>query len=106
MRVLSRAGVLVILSLSGCGRPPVPALQPGDTVVPEVALAIETHRSEGTTVAIGLLLQVERPGRSEMVYLRDGEVPVEQALMRARITFLKEDTPLGDPLEAPFVHDC
>jgi hypothetical protein len=56
-------------------------------------------------VAIGVLVQVERPG-GEARYLRDNEVAPEQADMRARVTFLDGDRPLGDPHEVPLVRDC
>ena len=52
-----------------------------------------------------MLVQVDRPG-GEARYLRDEEVAPEQAVMRARVTFLDGDRPLGDPLEVPFVRDC
>ena len=52
-----------------------------------------------------MLVRVERPG-VEARYLRDEEVAVEQAVIRARVTFLDGDRSLGDPLEVPFVRDC
>jgi hypothetical protein len=53
-----------------------------------------------------MLLLVERSG-GEARYVRDEEVAPEQAVMRARVTFLDGDQrPLGDPLEVPFVRDC
>jgi hypothetical protein len=56
-------------------------------------------------VALGVLVQVDRSG-GETRYLRDEEVAPEQAVMRARVTFLAGDRPLGDPLAVPLVRDC
>jgi hypothetical protein len=52
-----------------------------------------------------MLVEVRRPG-SEARYLGDQDVAPEQAVMRARVTFLEGDLPLGDPLDVPFVRDC
>jgi hypothetical protein len=52
-----------------------------------------------------MLIKVDRSG-SEARYLRDDEVIPDQAVMRARVTFLDGDRPLGEPLEVPFVRDC
>jgi hypothetical protein len=96
--------VAVLLAL-GCARPADPVLRPGDVVRPEVAFAPKDPWPAGAEVAIGMLVQVERPG-GETHYLRDTEVAAEQAAMRARVTFLDGDLPLGNALEVPFVRDC
>jgi hypothetical protein len=96
---------LVVLFASGCARPVVPVLQPGDVVRPEVSFAPRDPWPAGAEVAIGVLFQVERPG-GEARYLRDEEVAPEQAIMRGRVTFLDGVRQLGDPIEVPFVRDC
>ena len=96
---------VVVLLVSGCTRPAAPVLQPGDVVRPEIAFAPKDPWPTGAEVAIGMLVQVERPG-GETHYLRDTEVAADQAVMLARVTFLDGDRPLGDPLEVPFVRDC
>lgn len=98
------AGGLLLL-LAGCGGHAPPALQTGDVVRPRIALAPQTPWREGARVAIGMLLEVHRPGR-EVTFLADQEVPAEQAVMRAKVTFLAGDAPLGEPLEVPFIRDC
>lgn len=96
--------VAVLLSfLAGCGPPP-PALRPGDEVRPEVAVAPDAPWPADARVALGMLLQVHRPGR-EVTYLADGDVP-DAAAMQARVTFFAGDAALGEPLELPFVRDC
>lgn len=98
---------LIVLIAVGCTRPAVdePALRAGDVVRPEIAFAPKKPWPAGTEVTLGMLLQVERSG-SEPRHLRDEEVDPNQAVMRGRVTFLNGDTPLGDPLEVSFVHDC
>ena len=96
---------LVVLLALGCARPAAPVLRPGDVVRPEVAFAPREPWPAGAEVAIGMLVQIDRPG-GEARYLRDEEVAPDQAVMRARVTFLDGDRPLGDPLEVPFVRDC
>jgi len=100
-------GLLLALS-AGCGQPapPPPPLQPGDVVRPQIALAPEGRWPVGARVAIGMLLEVHRPGRREVSFLLDKEVAAELAVMRARVTFLKGNSALGKPLEVPFVRDC
>jgi hypothetical protein len=97
----------VVLLAPGCSRPaaPDPVLQPGDVVRPEVSFAPREPWPSGASVTIGVLLLVERGG-GEARYLRDQEVDPEQAVVRARVTFLDGDRPLGDPVEVPFVRDC
>jgi hypothetical protein len=94
-----------VLVLAGCGRTP-PALQPGDEVRPEVVLAPEAPWPPGARVAIELFLRVHRPGRTGSVYLDEKDVPHVPLPMRARVTFLSGGSPLGPPLEVPFVRDC
>ena len=96
---------LVALLTAGCARPADSVLRPGDVVRPEVAFAPKDPWPAGAEVAIGMLVQVTRPG-GEVRYLRDKEVAPEQAVMRARVTFLDGDLPLGDPHEVPLVRDC
>jgi hypothetical protein len=96
--------LLVLLAL-GCARPAAPVLRPGDVVRPEIAFAPRDPWPTGAEVAIGMLVQVDRPGGGSH-YLRDNEVAPDQAVMRARVTFLDGDLPLGNPLEVPFVRDC
>ena len=105
MRRSLLAAALVVLVVSGCADSPA-RLQPGDTVVPEVAIAVQDRGAEGVRMAVALLLQVHRPGRREVVYLNDGDVPAGLAVMRARITYFAGDSPLGEPLEVAFVRDC
>jgi hypothetical protein len=52
-----------------------------------------------------MLVKVHRPG-GEARYLGDKDVTPEQAVMRAKLTFLDGDLQLGDPLELSFVRDC
>lgn len=98
---------LVVLLASGCAGPaePVLQLQPGDVVRPEVSFAPRDPWPTGARVSLGVLLRVERPGGVSH-YLMDDDVPLEQADMTARVTFLDGDRVLGDPLEVPLVHDC
>ena len=96
---------LAVLLVLGCARPAAPVLRPGDVVRPEVAFAPRDPWPAGAEVSIGVLVQVERPG-GEARYLHDNEVAPEQAVMRARVTFLDGDRPLGDPHEVPLVRDC
>lgn len=98
--------VLILPLFAGCGQSP-PALQAGDEVRPEVALAPKTPWPVGTRVAIGMLLHVHRPGRQQFAYLGDRDVDPAMAHMLARITFLNGDSlPLDEPLQIPFVRDC
>jgi len=96
--------VAAVTLFAGCSHTP-PVLQPGDEVRPEVAVAPRSPWSVGARVAIGMLLQVHRPGR-KIAYLNDKDVAIERVTMRARVTFLNGDSPVGEPLEVPFVHDC
>ncbi len=97
------AAFLLFLSV-GCERQPA-VLRPGDEVRPEIALAPEAPWPAGTSAAIGMLLQVHRPG-CEVTYLADKDVPPALATMRARVTFFQGDAVLGEPIEVPFVRDC
>jgi len=89
----------------GCGRPATPALRPGDIVRPEVSFAPKAPWSTGAKVTIGVLARVERPG-GEGHYLKDEDVPLDQAVMSARLMFLNGEQLVGEPLEVPLVHDC
>jgi hypothetical protein len=99
-------GLLLLTLSAGCGKPPAPALRPGDVVRPRIALAPEAIWPEGARATVGVLLEVHRPGRGEVTFLGEKEVPSEGAVMRARVTFLKGDSPLGEPLAVPLVPDC
>jgi hypothetical protein len=96
---------LVVLLGSGCARRNAPVLGPGDVIQPEIAFAPHAPWPSGARVTLGMLIKVHRPG-SEARYLADKEVAPEQAVMRAKVTFLDGDVPLDEPLEVPFVHDC
>jgi len=96
--------VCLLCLLAGCGRQPA-ALRPGDKVRPEIALAPQAPWPAGARAAIGMLLQVHRPGR-EVTYLAEKDVAPEMATMRARVTFFQGDDVLGEPTEVPFVRDC
>lgn len=96
---------LAVLIVSGCARPVPPVLQSGDIVRPEVSFAPDAPWPAGAKVAIGMLARVERPG-FETHYLKDEDVPLERAVMSARVTFLDGERLLGDPLVIPLVHDC
>jgi hypothetical protein len=102
----SFAASLILILFAGCGQPAAPALLPGDVVRPQIAYAPKAPWSAGAKVALGLLLEVHRPGRDETAFLGDGDVRPEQAVMRARLTFLNGDESVGEPLELPFVKDC
>lgn len=112
MRRSLLAAALGVFVVSGCGEPSArqqpndPVVQRGDTVVPEVAVAVQDQGAEGRRMAVSLLVQVHRPGRPNVAYLNDTDVSVERAVMRARITYFADDSPLGEPLEVPFVRDC
>ncbi|HZV03688.1 MAG TPA: hypothetical protein VE999_01230 [Gemmataceae bacterium] len=97
--------LLVVLLGSGCSRPDVPVLQPGDVIRPEIAFAPQAPWPPEAKVALGMLIKVHRPG-GEARYLDDKDVTPEQAVMRARVTFLDGELQLGDPLEVAFVRDC
>jgi hypothetical protein len=105
--MLRRIAVGLLLPLAaGCGRPSAPALQPGDVVRSQIALAPEAFWPESARATVGVLLEVQRPGRSEVTFLGEKEVPAEGAVMRAKVTFLKGGSALGEPLEVPLVPDC
>jgi hypothetical protein len=96
---------LVVLLESGCARPNVPVPQPGDVIRPEIAFAPHAPWPPGAKVALGMLITVHQPGGEDR-YLGDKDVTAEQAVMRARVTFLDGDRQLGDPLDVAFVRDC
>ncbi|HEY7427647.1 MAG TPA: hypothetical protein VH682_25675 [Gemmataceae bacterium] len=96
---------LVVLLGSGCARPDAPVLGPGDVIQPEIAFAPRAPWPPGARVALGMLIKVHRPG-GEARYLGDKDVTPEQAVMRAKVTFLDGDFQLDDPLEVSFVRDC
>lgn len=96
---------VVVLLGSGCAQPEAPVLQPGDVIRPEIAFAPKAPWPPEAKVALGMLIKVHRPG-SEARYLGDKDVTPEQAVLRARVTFLDGDSQLGEPLEVLFVHDC
>jgi hypothetical protein len=99
--------VLAALLAAGCaGRVAESPLRPGDVVRPQVAFAPKAPWHQGTKVALGMLIQIHRPGRMEAAFLGDSDVRPEQAVLRCRVTFLDGDEPLDEPLEVPFVHDC
>jgi hypothetical protein len=104
MRRWSPLWLLTALALSGCGKPA--ALQRGDVVRPQLALAPDAPWPAGCKAAIGILVEVHRPGRPGVGFLREEDVPPEGAVMRAKVTFLAGDVPLAEPLEVPFVRDC
>jgi hypothetical protein len=99
-------GFVVLLLCVGCRQPPAPALQPEDVVRPQVALAPGAFWPEGAKATVGALLEVRRPGREGVTFLEDNDVPLGAAVMRCKVTFLKGDAAVGEPLEVPFVHDC
>lgn len=97
---------LILLLFAGCGSPSAPALLPGDEVRPQIAYAPEAPWVARAKVALGMLLEVHRPGRDEVAFLADGDVNPEEADMQARVTFFSGDETLGEPLALPFVKDC
>lgn len=104
MRQWFAIGLLVLLS-AGCSQQPAAPLLPGDVVRPQINVAPKGPWTAGTRVTIGMLLEIHRTGR-EVAFLGDKDVPANQAVMRAKVTFLDGDVPLGEPMEVPFVHDC
>jgi hypothetical protein len=90
---------------AGCTRPVTPALQPGDVVRPEIAVAPAAPWPAGSKATIGVLLRVERPGGTSR-YLMDEDVDVERAEMAVRVTFLDGERVVGEPREVPLVKDC
>jgi hypothetical protein len=91
---------------SGCSQSAATKLQPGDIVQPELSFAPEAPWATGSTVAIGMLVRVERAATPAR-YLNDEEVPAEQATMHLQVLFLAEDErPLGEPTLIPLVRDC
>lgn len=95
---------LVLAGLAGCGKPDT--LQPGDVLRPQLALAPEPPWPAGGMATLGMLVQVERPGRTGTLYLREEQVPAHGVTMRARVTYFAGDAAVGRPLEVPFVRDC
>ncbi len=96
---------LVALLALGCGRSDTPALQPGDVVRPELSFAPDEPWHTGDRIAVGVLLQGERPG-GERYYLKDADVTLERVVMSGRITFFDGDRVVGVPLDVSLVHDC
>jgi hypothetical protein len=96
----------VVLLAFGCARSPapVPGLQPGDVVRPEISVAPK-RLYPGDRLVVGVLLRGERPA-GEMYYVNDDEVVLDRAVMSARITFLNGDQVVGVLLDVPLVHDC
>jgi len=106
MRRLWRVSTLgVVLFVFGCTQPVAPAIQPGDTVRPEVSFAPADPWPAGAKVTVGVLARVERPGGGSH-YLKDQDVPAERVVVRARVSFWDGERPLGEPSEVPLVHDC
>lgn len=108
MRLWLASVPLVALFEVGCVRqaPPRAALQPGDVVRPEISVAPEQPWHTGDRIAVGVLLQGERPN-GERYYVKDADVTLEQMDMKARITFSTNDqTSPEQPLDVPLVHDC
>ena len=94
-----------VLLAAGCQRAAAPVFQPGDDVRPEIAFAPTGPWPIGATVAVGMLVRLERPG-AEGRYLHDDEVPLDRAVMSARVSFWDADRPVGEPLDVPLVRDC
>jgi hypothetical protein len=95
---------LIVLT-AGCTRPVAPALQPGDVVRPEIAVAPSEPWPAGGKANVGVLLRVVRAG-GESRHLMDEEVDLERMVMSARFTFLDGERVVGEPREVPLVHDC
>jgi hypothetical protein len=94
---------LVVLAL-GCAKPDAPALQPGDVVRPEIAVAPEAPWPGEGKANVGVLLRVVRAG-GETHYLMDEEVDLGRMVMSARFTFLDGERVVQEQ-EVPLVHDC
>lgn len=106
MRLWLASVPLVALFAVGCARPAPLALQPGDVVRAELSFAPKQPWHTGDRIAVGVLLQGERP-TGERYYVKDADVTLEQVVMKARITFWANDqTPAEPPLDVPLVHDC
>jgi hypothetical protein len=105
LRRWTLSALCVMFLAIGCTRPAAPVLQPGDIIRAEVSFAPNAPWPAGAKVAIGMLARVERPG-GETHYLNDEDVPLERAVMSARVTFLDGERLLGDALVVPLVHDC
>ncbi|MFO0880845.1 MAG: hypothetical protein U0840_26240 [Gemmataceae bacterium] len=99
-------GLLLILGCANRGAVSEPALQAGDVVVPELAVAPEDAWEAGAEVVVTMLLKVQRAGRAELSYLHDEDVPAAQARMIARLSFLDSDGRKLAPIEVPLVKDC
>jgi len=105
--MLPRVLPLMAALVAGCGTaPPLPALSPGDTVRPHLSFLPEEPWAAGTKGYVLLRLYVHRPGRAEPVFLTEGDVPVADPHMQARVTFLVGDAPLGEPFVLPFAAEC
>jgi hypothetical protein len=102
-----RRGFLLVpvVFVIGCSQTAAPVLQPGDVVRPEVSFAPQSPWTEGASVAVGVLMRVERSGRDN-VYLKDADVPLERTVMRARVTFLDGERLVEEPRDVSLVHDC
>jgi hypothetical protein len=105
MSRLSALAVLALGALTECnpsGR--APALRAGDTARPQ--LAVTSSWPAGGKAAVGMFVEVHRPGRRDAHFLRERDVPDGAAAMRATVTFFAGDETLGAPLTLPFVRDC
>lgn len=107
MRLLFALIPLASLLAFGCARPDTPraVLQPGDVVRPELSFAPKEPWHTGDRIAVGVLLQGERPG-GERYYVKDADVTLDRVVVKARLTFWTGEQIVGESLDVTLVHDC
>ena len=106
MRTIQALWVLAGLLLVGCAASvPEPALKKGDVVRPQILFAPAKAWPANVKGAVGIWVEVHRPGREGVSFLHEKDIPWQGVEMEATITFLGNG-PLGEPLSVPFVRDC
>lgn len=104
MRLLTPCVIFLLAGCSAGGK--APTLLPGDTVRPQIAFAPDAPWKAGDTVALGILVEIRRPGRDAVAFLADADPLTADAEMAARVEFLSGDALVGEALDVPIHRDC
>ena len=102
-------GALVLLAVAGCAREVEGPAGDGRATAGDVLrprLHVPEPWTAGTSTAFASYVEVIRPGRPTPFDMRDDDVPEGSIRVVGTLKFFAGDSPLGDPLTLPFIHEC